>query len=743
SSPRPETAAILAPPEGWPDITDDLAEVRFSAIQGFDEDTRRAISDLRARFPGHPEVDILAEELGEATRSGPSPFPAEGSGPTPVEGPPPLGRFPVGTPGADELEVSLDSDESASASVPVITGNTLPPPSASSEPTSLEDDEPEGLELPANLISRSSGGRSSTGAPEPTPAVTSDELLDLDVLEFDSLVEDRSVSSGPTLLDELDLDVQEPGAVDGAVTGDVSGSTEPSPAAARAGAQPEDGVVVAEEPAVVESAPTPPTSVAGESLHDISFDFDDDHDDADGFIDEGRDRADRTMMVRGYQPPAPYGGGSEPEPIEPSSSEAVEPEPEPEPEAVEVEVEVEPEAVEVEVEVESSFEPEPPIDPELIVEDERSPTLTPLGEYDSRSPDELETTLPPGNFTVGRRLRSTLAPDLDAVPSSVEASPTPMPQSSGSWSSTTVAPDGSPSPEDSGELYSPSGMTAPDRDSDSAAASGEFRVSDLGLDDLPDLEASSSSMPPLSPAEPPIEGGGGTRVSPAPGPDGQTTSDGTVIARAPLPPMPYGAGRAPVPVTPVRLVMLGARGEPVAERRIEPGSSLDIGRMPGEPWASDRRMEPLHARLFPAPGGLVVDDFGAPQGVYTQISDTIAIEDGDEFKVGQARLALQRVIGPDGVWGQLTLVRHDDPSPSTYRLDRNEILVGREDGDITLPNDTFVSGDHCRFSREGNAVYLEDLGSSNGTYIRVRAGQCVAFGGLLLIGHTQFRVYAD
>ena len=44
--------------------------------------------------------------------------------------------------------------------------------------------------------------------------------------------------------------------------------------------------------------------------------------------------------------------------------------------------------------------------------------------------------------------------------------------------------------------------------------------------------------------------------------------------------------------------------------------------------------------------------------------------------------------------------------------------------------------------REGDEVWACDLGSSNGTYVRVRAGQCVAFGGLLLIGHTQFRVLA-
>ncbi len=264
----------------------------------------------------------------------------------------------------------------------------------------------------------------------------------------------------------------------------------------------------------------------------------------------------------------------------------------------------------------------------------------------------------------------------------------------------------------------PEGMTAPDREADSAAASGSFRVSDLGLDELPDLDSLSSddALEDLR------------------------TEEGTVVARSPLPPAPYGTAEAPLPIVPVRLVMLGPRGEVVTERRIDVGSYFDIGRQPGEPWAEDRRMETHHARMFPAAGGVVVDDFGRPAGVYTKIFDTIVVEDGDEFKVGQARLALQRHPGPGGSWGQLTMVRHDSPDLETYALTRDEIIIGRDEGDIVLPNDTFVSGDHCRFIREGNAVYLEDLGSSNGTYIRVRAGQCVAFGGLLLVGHTQFKV---
>jgi hypothetical protein len=353
--------------------------------------------------------------------------------------------------------------------------------------------------------------------------------------------------------------------------------------------------------------------------------------------------------------------------------------------------------------------------------------------------DELGATLPPpGRGAPDPDNPPTLAGNDDGVPSLAHDEVTPMP----TGRATVVPTDGPPAPapfSGSAGESSDGFMTAPDRDADTAAASGTFRVSDLGLDDMPDL---SSGLPPEPEPDDDVD-----LYATAPGPesldeddalDMEITHEGTVVARAPLPPAPYGQAAAAVPVLPVRLVMLGARGEPVAERRIEPGGFLDVGRRSGEPWAEDRRMEPLHARLFPGPGGVVVDDFGLPSGVYTQISDTIAIEDGDEFKVGQARLALQRVTGRG--WAQLTVVRHDSPAPLTIVLDRDEFIIGRDEGDLTLPSDTFVSGDHCRFIREGNAVYLEDLGSSNGTYIRVRAGQCVAFGGLVLVGHTQFRV---
>ena len=59
-----QAPAAAEPDGGWPDISDDLAEVRFYLDQGLDEDADAALDDLAERYPGHP--DILALRGGPA-----------------------------------------------------------------------------------------------------------------------------------------------------------------------------------------------------------------------------------------------------------------------------------------------------------------------------------------------------------------------------------------------------------------------------------------------------------------------------------------------------------------------------------------------------------------------------------------------------------------------------------------------------------------------------------------------------
>jgi pSer/pThr/pTyr-binding forkhead associated (FHA) protein len=67
-----------------------------------------------------------------------------------------------------------------------------------------------------------------------------------------------------------------------------------------------------------------------------------------------------------------------------------------------------------------------------------------------------------------------------------------------------------------------------------------------------------------------------------------------------------------------------------------------------------------------------------------------------------------------------------------------ELSVGRAAGcAVVLENDTFVSQVHARLFRRGRETYVEDLGSTNGTYVngerigevtRLRKGDRVQFG---------------
>ena len=65
--------------------------------------------------------------------------------------------------------------------------------------------------------------------------------------------------------------------------------------------------------------------------------------------------------------------------------------------------------------------------------------------------------------------------------------------------------------------------------------------------------------------------------------------------------------------------------------------------------------------------------------------------------------------------------------------------LGRERGDIIFPEDGYVSGLHCRIHSEGGKVVLTDVGSSNGTFTRVRNERTIKKGSLLLMGQQLFR----
>jgi pSer/pThr/pTyr-binding forkhead associated (FHA) protein len=74
----------------------------------------------------------------------------------------------------------------------------------------------------------------------------------------------------------------------------------------------------------------------------------------------------------------------------------------------------------------------------------------------------------------------------------------------------------------------------------------------------------------------------------------------------------------------------------------------------------------------------------------------------------------------------------------------DELTVGRAGGcGVPLPDDTFVSQLHARVFRRDGRLYVEDLGSTNGTYLnkkKVASPAAMGKGDKLKIGQTTLEV---
>ena len=69
-------------------------------------------------------------------------------------------------------------------------------------------------------------------------------------------------------------------------------------------------------------------------------------------------------------------------------------------------------------------------------------------------------------------------------------------------------------------------------------------------------------------------------------------------------------------------------------------------------------------------------------------------------------------------------------------------MFGRSDGADIRVDDTFASSSHARIFDRGGAMYLEDMGSTNGTYLngrKVQSAERLDVGDTIRIGDSEYR----
>jgi len=174
----------------------------------------------------------------------------------------------------------------------------------------------------------------------------------------------------------------------------------------------------------------------------------------------------------------------------------------------------------------------------------------------------------------------------------------------------------------------------------------------------------------------------------------------------------------------------------------------------------DRFLARQHARLERSGDGVVkVHPLDALNGVFRKIDAPIELIDGMTILVGREVLRYER-LDPEEVkvyplvrhgvalfgspprepWGRLVQIVPSGGYRDVRHLAGEEVVLGREEGDIVFRDDAFLSRRHAALTWDGKRAQITDLGSSNGTFVRLTGPTAVRHGDHVRLGDQLLRI---
>jgi len=216
-----------------------------------------------------------------------------------------------------------------------------------------------------------------------------------------------------------------------------------------------------------------------------------------------------------------------------------------------------------------------------------------------------------------------------------------------------------------------------------------------------------------------------------------------------------GGSLTPAPAQRPRVLLRVVRADGGAESIVPMrGEVMTVGTAGDIQLPDDPFVAPIQVRFFFSGGRLAVEDAGAGNGVFARLRAERELPVGGELRLGRQRLLLEAV--PPAAGGEDGTVAWGSPDPgyrlriiqllegglrgAAFPLREGDNLLGRETGDIVFPTDGFVSGRHAVLKARGERLVVRDVGSSNGTFLRLTNAVFVDSGDQFLVGRELVRV---
>lgn len=140
--------------------------------------------------------------------------------------------------------------------------------------------------------------------------------------------------------------------------------------------------------------------------------------------------------------------------------------------------------------------------------------------------------------------------------------------------------------------------------------------------------------------------------------------------------------------------------------------------MPQPGFAPSRTMVASESPLPPPPPPRFDPNTGAPVGEQKAVPKTMFFGALQQQTVAP-RLVVIKGEGGDGV---------------TYHLSGTTHLVGRTRGDITFPEDVFLSHEHAKFTAQDGRLFVQDVSQTNGVFLRIKRPVPLDHGDGFLVG---------
>jgi len=204
-----------------------------------------------------------------------------------------------------------------------------------------------------------------------------------------------------------------------------------------------------------------------------------------------------------------------------------------------------------------------------------------------------------------------------------------------------------------------------------------------------------------------------------------------------VPPKPLEAASAQQPTTAAQLVALLSDGTPEEQFPISK-DQVSIGRTATDiACPEDVYMSDLHALLTRSGDAYMLEDRGSSSGVWLRVRDPngVLLAQNDVLWIGSQLFIVDRT----GVQWALRHLDAEGLYQSSHPLPEKGVILGRTAEYAPAPGDRSISKRHAQFLPENGSVRVFDLGSTNGTYLKLGAPRPLANGDEFRLASKKFR----